>query len=423
MKITLQDIPSRITVTRNRTTGVMNYDEDNLYPQRILRLVRRSGTATRCVNNYVKYLCGLGFEDEEANNFYINGDGLTPKKLLRMVAFDTAVFNGRSTHMDYTGLAEVSNVHYIPFEYCRLGLKDASDYYNKILFSDDWEKLVKQRKKKPVPVDVFNPDHDTIMSQIETAKGIDKYKGQILYESNIPNNYPLAKCDPIITLLHTDSLMQVFKFRNADNGFNPSVIARYRGKIEAEEERQALSAKLQRFIGPDNTNNAIIIEHEGEEDADLSFERFEMMATDDIYRYTEDTAREEIMRIWNTPRILLGIEEAGKLGGRMEFVEKERQFDKTLHDERDEISEMFRAIFSNWHDPKRRNYNWNIKPLTDYESVSKSVFGRMGEKTAKAVMELIKMEMDDARKVNTLVAVYGMNEAEAKSVLGIEDNG
>ena len=38
-----------VTITENKAKGIINYDSDNLLPQRIARQVAESGTATACI--------------------------------------------------------------------------------------------------------------------------------------------------------------------------------------------------------------------------------------------------------------------------------------------------------------------------------------------------------------------------------------
>ncbi|MGY4539628.1 hypothetical protein ACVW0P_004064 [Mucilaginibacter sp. UYNi724] len=63
MKTYLPQIERRIMVRPNQTFGILNYDMDNAYPQRMLELVGQSPTAKDCWNKRAKFIAGNGFED------------------------------------------------------------------------------------------------------------------------------------------------------------------------------------------------------------------------------------------------------------------------------------------------------------------------------------------------------------------------
>ncbi len=77
MKTYLPQIERRIFVRPNQTFGILNYDMDNAYPQRMLELVAASPTAKDCWNKRAKFIAGNGFEKPELGKQIINPKGLT----------------------------------------------------------------------------------------------------------------------------------------------------------------------------------------------------------------------------------------------------------------------------------------------------------------------------------------------------------
>ena len=94
MKTYLPQIERRILVRPNQTFGILNYDLDNAYPQRMLELVASSPTAKDCWNKRTKFIGGTGFEQADLGKVVINNKGLTLAKLLKAVAGDKALFTG-----------------------------------------------------------------------------------------------------------------------------------------------------------------------------------------------------------------------------------------------------------------------------------------------------------------------------------------
>src|SRR5471030_2461734 len=88
MKTYLPQIERRILVRPNQTYGILNYDLDNAYPQRMLELVGASPTAKDCWSKRAKFIAGNGFEDADLGKQIINTKGLTLAKLLKAIASD-----------------------------------------------------------------------------------------------------------------------------------------------------------------------------------------------------------------------------------------------------------------------------------------------------------------------------------------------
>lgn len=69
-------------------------------------------------------------------------------------------------------------------------------------------------------INVFNPDPDIVLEQIENSGGIDSYKGQILWQSlDGQFIYPTASYDSAITEISTDEGLGNVKMRNVRNNF------------------------------------------------------------------------------------------------------------------------------------------------------------------------------------------------------------
>lgn len=76
MKTYLPQIERRILVRPNQTFGILNYDMDNAYPQRMLELVAQSPTAKDCWNKRAKFIAGNGFEDASLGKQILNNKGV-----------------------------------------------------------------------------------------------------------------------------------------------------------------------------------------------------------------------------------------------------------------------------------------------------------------------------------------------------------
>src|ERR1700740_152404 len=195
MKTYLPQIERRILVRPNQTYGILNYDIDNAYPQRMLELVAGSPTAKDCWNKRAKFIGGLGFEEPELGKTVINEKGLTLAKLLKAIATDKALFTGFGIHLNYNANFKIASVNYIKFEDIRMGDTDCPDTADKYVLYSDWgRKTWKNIMRSKIPfLDKNNPDSAIIEQQVTDAGGWEHYKGQLFYFNPQVDDYPLIE--------------------------------------------------------------------------------------------------------------------------------------------------------------------------------------------------------------------------------------
>src|ERR1700710_791908 len=138
MKTYLPQIERRIFVRPNQTFGILNYDLDNAYPQRMLELVSASPTAKDCWNKRAKFIGGNGFEEEVLSKVVVNDKGLTLAKLLKSIAADKALFTGFGIHINYNANFKIASVNYVKFEDIRMGDTDNTETADKFAIYSDW---------------------------------------------------------------------------------------------------------------------------------------------------------------------------------------------------------------------------------------------------------------------------------------------
>src|SRR3569833_1786945 len=116
MKTYLPQIERRILVRSNQTFGILNYDLDNAYPQRMLELVASSPSAKDCWSKRAKFIGGNGIEKPDLGKQMINDKGLTLAKLLKAIASDKALITGNGFHIYYIANFKVASAFYVRFE-------------------------------------------------------------------------------------------------------------------------------------------------------------------------------------------------------------------------------------------------------------------------------------------------------------------
>src|ERR1700712_4386927 len=172
MKTYLPQIERRIFVRPNQTFGILNYDMDNAYPQRMLELVAASPTAKDCWNKRAKFIAGNGLEESSLGKQIINSKGLTIAKLLKAIATDKALFTGFGIQVNYNANFKIASVNYVRFEDIRLGdpdsyRDDSPDTASKYALYSDWGRKTWKNitRSKITFLDKYNPGKQAIKDQ------------------------------------------------------------------------------------------------------------------------------------------------------------------------------------------------------------------------------------------------------------------
>lgn len=297
----------RFRVDYSAIENLLTYGSDNLYPQNVRAIVSASGTADLCLSRYAKFIEGNGFLNDALADVEMNGEGETADDILHKVAADVARYGGLAIHVNYNIFGEVTSLHHVPFENCRLEQKDDADYIAHIIVCKNWAKRVKGSRTFKVyetdveRIDVFNPDPYIVRAQIDAAGGIAQYKGQILWQSMGGKNvYPTPIYDAAITDISTDEGLGNVKYRNVRNNFMVAcMLVAKKGVPYIDENGRSVQTgmidadDLRQFQGDENANKILYVELESDEDKPEIVE-FPVKNSDKDFEQTEAATIERI---------------------------------------------------------------------------------------------------------------------------------
>lgn len=355
----------RFTVKANKTEGVVNYDADNAYPQRVADIVRASAMAAKCTNVYGKFIAGQGFADAAFARAPLNDANQGADALLRLVAGDMALYQGFALHINYNGKGQIVQVQHVPFEHCRWALPpDGQTLPTHVCVYDDWGRIryrtIKRDKIDVIPL--FNPSPAVVEAQAEAAEGWDNYKGQILYYSAAGAMYPTAVPDPVLEDCVTDAEIKLFKWRNISTNFMASHLYINRGIFESDASRAAMVEALQAFQGADNAGKIMLVESTSTE-TDPTLVKVDVQENDSLFKYTEESVQQNIRFAYGIPGVLVGVEQAGKLGNSQEIEQAINYYSYQTTAERLLLQETFEAVCKlHINNPNPTN-NYTINPL------------------------------------------------------------
>ena len=340
---------------------------DNSYPDFVESIISESVTASQCAKLMSDYISGKGFGDD-ANKIIVNKDKeLSLLRFTQDISESISEHNGVFIHVNYNGEFDIKSMDVIPFPDCRVGKKDGNDYSGKIVVCKDWgESLL---VKKAIEIDVYNSDKKVIEKQIEAAKGIGKYNGQMLYFKFGKYTYPLSPIHPCLKDAESETQASVYKNVSLRKGFFGKTLVVTKPLVSASEadenykeqqtQRENFKTTLKDFIGAENADGVLHMEMEFDaekiEDV-LFFKNIESNIDDKLFAHTENSVSDNIRMCFNNvPAALIRSQDGKLFGSSGEAINAMKEFyQEQTNDERMMVEEIVNKLMKSFTE-KREN--------------------------------------------------------------------
>lgn len=413
----------RMIVRDDFSKGIQKFDEDNIYPQRMEKLIASSVTAAACRDLMKRHLRGNGFAIPELENLVVDSSGTTLGQLHNHVCDDRSYIKGYAIHVGYNGLLEINSLKYVPFAFCRMLVADDTGTVSGIKIYEDWDKATGKTydDTKAKIVDFFTTDKEKIAAQIQKAKGFSNWNGHIIWVSEAGKfTYPLSVIDAAIEDVSTEAGIKEFNYQSVNNGFTDKVVAVYKGKFASDQAAAEYSESLNNFQGAENSKNILLIEAEKPEDVP-EWKTFESPKDEKRYDWTYSTVMEEIIRAYGQPLALQSIKTAGQLGQQKEFEEAEKLYDRKLKDLRNSIAVSFKPLLALWHEPSIRAIeDYSVIPISGIEE--KAAVAPIAERLDVGTFQSMMLMLADTTivdpvKINRLQLIFGFSKEEAEGMV------
>jgi len=426
----LPDAEPRMIVVDGSKLGIKTYGEDNGYPQRMQNLYNASGSAKMCAKVFASYIVGKGFEDKDFYNAVINGKGLTPDKLIRVLASDKSKLRGVAVHVNYNAAYQKTSVNFVPFEHCRIG---DGDYKGKIGVKKDWYSSKKggsrQKLEDIVFVDIYNPDPIEIEAQVISAGGWESYKGQILWHSDDFGTYPLATIDPVLNDVQAEIESGYTRKNNLKNNFQLKTLWIEKGQTEDEQEQETVVEGIRDFMGSDGKPVTVVFSKDPDGKDVPELKNVAVAVNDKLFQYTDQSARSAIYTAFGQPAILHSDYNGTNGYNEGQLPQSMAYYNSLTEPDRIFFEELFTEIFKDFQENVNPSGSYKIMPL---ETVTD---GKISAEEDKPLIETIGIGGTQAlqailadtattpeQKKNTLIIVFGIKPDDAALLAGI-DNG
>jgi hypothetical protein len=351
--------------------NIKAYGTGNDYPQKVLEIINSSGTGRTCMDIYVKFVEGEGFNDIVLSETKLNSRNERADSLLRKCAKDLKNFNGFAMLIKYNGIGAADEYFNIPFEHCRIEINNKKEYTGRIAVHHDWTGLtgISFKNDEIIYIKRFNPV--SVLAEMANDGGPETYLGQIFYFTIDGDfEYPISPFDPIVTDMLTEESVSTVKHRNAKFNFLPSGILvrkgikpqlKNDGSYDAESpfnREQADSAlEIKRMQGDANTSKIWVVDVDADEEKP-EFIQFDAKNYDRAYEYTEKTVQENIGKMFLIPPILRGVDVGAGFGAEL-MTNAYAFMNSVTANERRMLETVFMDFMQNY---KVKFMDFSIKP-------------------------------------------------------------
>lgn len=381
----------------NKRFGVIFNGEDNLKPLITENTIDLSPTASQCADTYEAFIGGGGFETDmsDVNLSDVIWEDFTPDDLLQEITEPVSRHQGVFINVGYNANYEKDSYKVIPYSLCRVGQKDSSNYYGKIVVSPKgWGKSV---KKDEVDIyDVYNPLPNVIQAQVDACGGWDNYKGQVFFfRMKTKYTYPLPLIDRSINFCEVEYKMGLYYKSTVDRSFENITVVRHK-QFPDKQDRRDFYKNIADLSGVENANSKLIVQDDWDDDEDKSgkfkFDTIKNEIKAEKYKHFEQSSSNFIRKAFKNipPQLVDSV--AGKLGNTSgeDLVKAQAVYNTLTARDRSKIERLFKELFTNYKEDINPSGNWTIKQYALLDDGTTDVDVKENDKSSKGDKKKVK---------------------------------
>lgn len=365
MKATRPVQARKIETTKSRLQGLLGFGVDNLFPQTLLEIIGESVTARACLGVRSRFIEGNGLLDAALARMVVHRSGMRLDELIRRTAKNVATFEVVCLLVQYNALGQIAGLRPVPVEVVRLGEPDDYGVVSKAgicLHLNDPRN--KSKRDKFTTVNLFDPDPQTVLKQIELAGGIHNYPGQLIYEpvwEPGDDVYHIPSFSPAIRDMETEGELSIYDYSSATQGFSVSGFFAY-----LSDPTTQASSTYNPLSDPDSVEYQIAQGQGGAGAGRVvairarSIEELEAMRfidstganLDKRYEATNERVARRITAAFQTPAVLANLAQGNTIFPDSQALATASTFMQGwANPYQRKISEVLSAVFANWQTP------------------------------------------------------------------------
>tara|TARA_R110000782_G_scaffold5892_3_gene20395 strand:- start:2215 stop:3417 length:1203 start_codon:yes stop_codon:yes gene_type:complete len=291
---------------------------DNQFPQHLIELYNRSSINAACINSIVQGVIGQGLTANE--DFYLqraNSAGESWNDVFAKAALDFKLHGSWALEIIYSNDRTRLEAYHVDFSYVRAQEKDHRGHVPGYFISSKWS--VKGRFAKGV---YEHPDVEYLPTFNTERK---EEEGRQLYVHNDyrpgQEYYPLPDYVAALRIIELDTEVDNFHTNNIKSGLAPSLsITTFTNG--SDEQLRSIEEQLNANYAGTNNAGSLIYMDVADRDTAPIITPIPQNGADAYYSTVNDLVMQKILTAHRiTSPMLLGIKEAGQLGGRAEMLD------------------------------------------------------------------------------------------------------
>jgi hypothetical protein len=287
-----------------------------MFPNHLMALYNASSINRACLNAIMYGVKGkdLLVTDGDPSRVIMANRSETLYEVFEKCTMDRVIFGGYALNIVKNNEGGIAEIYHTDFSRLRAGKEDEFTNVGTYYYSIDW---FNTNKYKPIEMPAFSMLPDSGPSQIMYFKS---YSPGLSY-------YPAPDYLAGVTTIQTDIEIANFHVNNLQNSMMPSVAVSFTNGVPSEEERDIIYRQLDaKYSSTNNAGKWFLFFSETPETAPI-ITPIQNNATDGWYSAMKPQIEQTILtshRITNA--MILGIKEAGTLGGREELLDSYNLF-------------------------------------------------------------------------------------------------
>lgn len=290
------------------TRGWINYDRDNLLPQRIIELNNESAINKAVIENKVTYICGVGIDDEQNYCGQPNPND-TWDALIEKVARDYVTFGGFCFQIIPNEDGKSLSLYHTDFSKIRVGQVNEFGVSQSYYVSNDWRKTT--GKYAPVEIKAYGSEELT-----QGTPYLFYYKD---YEPSL-DYYPVPHYYSALNFIEADGLLGKFYRNSINNGFVPSTIITMPSN-PADDQKEQFQRDIQDSYSGTNGANSIVVLWGESQEVKPVVTSYTASNNSDIYNNVDTIIFQKIISAHRlTSPTLAGLSGSGNLSGNADEI-------------------------------------------------------------------------------------------------------
>jgi len=304
---------------KNKNDKYVKNGEDNMFPQHLIEMYNKSSVNAACINAVVEGIIGQGLTaNEEIYLKRANSAGDSWNDLFAKCALDFKLHGSFAMEIVYSNDRTRLEAYHIDFSTLRAKEKNKYGHIPGYYISDMWD------KKNRFSGVVYKNEEDIDFLPIYNPEKKEEEPHQLYVHRDYrpgQSYYPLPDYVAALRVIELDTSIDDFHVNNIKNGLTPSLsITTFTNG--SDEQLREIEQQLQtNYAGTNNAGSLVYMDVPEKEMAPV-ITPIPSNQTDTYYTTINDLVMQKILTAHRiTSPMLLGIKEAGQLGGRAELID------------------------------------------------------------------------------------------------------